>query len=158
MIIIIMIIIIIIIIMIIIIMIIIIIIIISDDDDQFNSYLFHWTTSFQPLPTPVGTAACRQCSCDAPFIESSFITLLASQPAEHNWARLLAAAAPHIVVTGYMYYRFHHVDYVLTTTPLESLSVLGLAPNYVILMSALLTLALTVVAHMVYLANEVHAN
>ena len=84
-------------------MVIIIIIIISDDDDQFNSYLFHWTTSFQPLPTPVGTAACRQCSCDAPFIESSFITLLASQPAEHNRARLLAAAAPHIVVTAWLH-------------------------------------------------------
>ena len=29
-------------------------------DDQFNSYLFRWTTSFQPLPPPIGTAACKQ--------------------------------------------------------------------------------------------------
>ena len=28
-------------------------------DDQFISYLFRWTTSFQPLPPPVGTAACK---------------------------------------------------------------------------------------------------
>ena len=28
-------------------------------DDQFTSYLFRWTTSFQPLPPPVGTAACK---------------------------------------------------------------------------------------------------
>ena len=54
---------------------------------------------------------------------------------------------------------FHPVDYVLTTTILvESLSVLGLAPTYKILMSALVTLPLTVVAHMVYLANEVQTN
>ena len=64
----------------------------------------------------------------------------------------------HTVVTGYMYYRFHPVDYVLTTTLLESLSVLGLAPAYVILMSTLVALSLTVVAHMVYLANEVRLN
>ena len=32
---------------------------------------------------------------DAPFVESSFATLLASQPDEYNRARLLAAAAPH---------------------------------------------------------------
>ena len=64
-------------------------------DDQFNSYLFRWTTSFQPLPPPVGTAACKQRSWNAPFVESSFATLLASQPDEYNRARLLAAAAPH---------------------------------------------------------------
>ena len=64
-------------------------------DDQFNSYLFRWTTSIQPLPPPVGTAACKQRSWDAPFVESSFATLLASQPDEYNRARLLAAAAPH---------------------------------------------------------------
>ena len=28
-------------------------------DDQFNSDLFRWTTSFQPLLSPVGTAACK---------------------------------------------------------------------------------------------------
>ena len=55
-------------------------------EDQFNSYLFHWTTSFQPLPPPVGIAACRQRSWDAPFVESSFATLLASQPDGHNRA------------------------------------------------------------------------
>ena len=38
-------------------------------DDQFNCYLFRWTTSFQLLPSPVGTAVCRQRSCDAPFVE-----------------------------------------------------------------------------------------
>ena len=64
----------------------------------------------------------------------------------------------HTLVTGYMYYRFHPVNCVLTTTLLESLSVLGLAPTYVILMSALVALSLTVVAHMVYIANEVQAN
>ena len=64
-------------------------------DDQFNSYLLRWTTALQPLPPPVGTAACRQRFWDAPFVESSFATLLASQPDEHNQARLLAAAAPH---------------------------------------------------------------
>ena len=64
-------------------------------DDQFNSYLFCWTTSFQPLPPPVGTAACKQLSWDAPFVESSFVTLLASQPDEYNRARLLAATVPH---------------------------------------------------------------
>ena len=64
----------------------------------------------------------------------------------------------HTVVTGYSYYQFHPVDYVLTTTLLESLSVLGLAPTYMILMSALVALSLTVVAHIVYLANEVQAN
>ena len=64
-------------------------------DDQFISYLFRWTTSFQPLPPPVGTAACKQRSWDAPFVESSFATLLASQPDEYSRARLLAAAAPH---------------------------------------------------------------
>ena len=65
--------------------------------DQFNSYLFHWTTLFQPLPPPVGTAASKQRSRDAPFVESSFATLLASQPDKYNRARLLAAAAPHNV-------------------------------------------------------------
>ena len=35
----------------------------------------------------------------------------------------------HTVVTGYMYYRFLLMDYVLTTTLLESLSVLDLAQN-----------------------------
>ena len=64
-------------------------------DDQFNSYLLLWSTLFQPLPPPVGTAACKQRSWDAPFVESSFATLLASQPDEDNQARLLAAAAPH---------------------------------------------------------------
>ena len=64
----------------------------------------------------------------------------------------------HAMVTGYMYYRFHTMDCVLTMTLLESLSVLSLAPTYVILMSALVVLSLTVVAHMVYLANEVQAN
>ena len=64
----------------------------------------------------------------------------------------------HTVMTGYMYYRFHPVDCVLTTTLLESLSVLDLAPTYVILMSALVALSLTVVAYMVYLTNEVQAN
>ena len=70
-------------------------------DDQFNSYLFRWTTSFHPLPPPVGTTACTQRFWDAPFVEFSFATLLASQPDEYNRARLLAAAAPH---SGYMYY------------------------------------------------------
>ena len=37
-------------------------------DDQFSSYLFRWTTSFQPLPPPVGTAVCRQRSWDAPLL------------------------------------------------------------------------------------------
>ena len=60
-------------------------------DDLFNSYLFRWTISFQPLPPPVGTAACRQRSWHAPFIEFSFATLLASQPNE----RYRAVAAPH---------------------------------------------------------------
>ena len=41
-------------------------------DDQLNTYLFRWTTSFQPSPLPT----------------------LASQPDEHNRVRLLAAA-PH---------------------------------------------------------------
>ena len=47
-------------------------------DDQFISHLIRWTTSLQPLPPPFGTAACRQRSWDAPFVESSFATLLAS--------------------------------------------------------------------------------
>ena len=64
-------------------------------DYQCNSYLFRWTTSFQPLPPSVGTAACKQRSWDAPFVESSFATLLASQPDELNRARLVAAAASH---------------------------------------------------------------
>ena len=64
-------------------------------NDQFNSYLLRWTISFQPLPSPVGTAACRQLSWNAPFVESSFATLLISQLDEHNRARLLAAAALH---------------------------------------------------------------
>ena len=64
-------------------------------DVQFNSYLFRWTTSFQPLPPPVGTAARKQRSWDAPFVKSSFATLLASQPDEYNQARLLATAAPY---------------------------------------------------------------
>ena len=38
-------------------------------DDQFNSYLYRWTTSFQPLPPPVDTATCRQRFWDAPFVE-----------------------------------------------------------------------------------------
>ena len=63
-------------------------------DDLFKSYLFRWTTLFQPLPLPSGNAACRQHSWDAPFIESLPATLLASQPDEHNRTRLLAAAAP----------------------------------------------------------------
>ena len=62
-------------------------------DDQFNSYIFRWTASFQPLQLSVGTAAYKQRSWDAPFVESSFANLLASQPGEHNRARLLAAAA-----------------------------------------------------------------
>ena len=61
-------------------------------DDQFNSYLFRWTTSFHQLPPPTGTAACKQHSWYAPFVESSFATLLSSQPDEYNRARLLAAA------------------------------------------------------------------
>ena len=64
-------------------------------DDQFNSYLFRWTTSFQSLPPPIGTAACKQRSWNAPFVESSFATLLASQPDEYNRAGLIAVAAPH---------------------------------------------------------------
>ena len=64
----------------------------------------------------------------------------------------------HSVVTGYMYFPFYPVDYILMMILLESLSVLGLAPTYVILMSALVALSLTVVAHMIYLANEVQAN
>ena len=64
-------------------------------DDQFNSYLFLWTTSFQPLSPPVGTAARKQRSWNAPFVESSFATLLAFQPDEHKRTRLLIAAAPH---------------------------------------------------------------
>ena len=42
-------------------------------DDQLNTYLFRWTTSFQPSPLPT----------------------LASQPDEHNRVRLLSATAPH---------------------------------------------------------------
>ena len=64
-------------------------------DEQFNSYLFRWKTSFLPLQPPVGTTACRQRSWNAPFVESSFATLLAFQSDEHNRTRLLAAAAPH---------------------------------------------------------------
>ena len=37
----------------------------------------------------------------------------------------------HTVMTGYVYYRFHPMDYVLTTTLLESLSDFSLAPTYV---------------------------
>ena len=44
-----------------------------------RSYLFRWTTSFQPLSPPVGFAACKQRSWVAPFVESSFATLLAYQ-------------------------------------------------------------------------------
>ena len=55
-------------------------------------------------------------------------------------------------------------DFVLWTTSwrlytlLESLSVSGLASTYVILMFALVAFSLTVVAHMVFLVNEVQAN
>ena len=64
-------------------------------DDQFNCYLFRWTASFQPLSPPVCTADCSQRSWNVPFVKSSFTTLLASQPDEHNRARLIAAVAPH---------------------------------------------------------------
>ena len=64
----------------------------------------------------------------------------------------------HAVMTDYMYYRFHPVDCLLTTVLLKSLSVLGLASTYVILTSAPMALSLTVVAHVVYLANEIQAN
>ena len=127
-------------------------------DDLFNSYLFRWTTSFQPLLPPVSTAACKQSFWDTPLVESLFAILLASQPDEHNQVDGYLLLQLHTVVTGYIYYRFHPVDYVLTKTLLESLSVLGLARTYVILISALVSLPLTVVAHMVYLASEVRAN
>ena len=51
----------------------------ASPDDQFKNYLFRWTTSLQPLPLLVGTVACRQRSWNAPLVESSFATLLASQ-------------------------------------------------------------------------------
>ena len=123
-------------------------------DDQFNSYLFRWTTSFQPLPPPIGTAASKQHSWDAPFAESSFAILLASNTTGLDYLLLQLLT----VVTGYTYYQFHSVDCVLTTTLLESLLVFGLASTYVIFMSTLVALSFTVVTHMVNLANEVQAN
>ena len=62
-------------------------------DDKFNCFLLRWRALFKLLPSPAGTATCKQHFRDAPYVESSFVTLLASQPDENNQACLLAAAA-----------------------------------------------------------------
>ena len=64
---------------------------------DFDNIVQFWMTSFQPSPSSSGPAADKQSSWDKPFVESSFASLLASQPDDYNRARLLAASAPHSV-------------------------------------------------------------
>ena len=59
------------------------------------------------LATASSIAACKKRSRDAPFVESSFASLLVSQLDE----LVCLLQQLHSVMTDYMYYRFHYVDY-----------------------------------------------
>jgi hypothetical protein len=64
-------------------------------DIHYTDMLATWTSTFQPLPPPTGILAFKQRSWDQPSVDTSFATLLASQPDDYHRARLLAVAAPH---------------------------------------------------------------
>jgi hypothetical protein len=68
---------------------------ITSFDLHHESLLIKWTTTFQPASPPTGALTHKQQSWDKPSVDSSFLSLLDSQPDDYGRARLLAAADAH---------------------------------------------------------------
>ena len=62
-------------------------------DHHFDLYLDDWCKNNQPIQPPAGSLLTKQKSLDKPVIDKICSTLHASQPDDHNRARLLAASA-----------------------------------------------------------------
>ena len=64
-------------------------------DHHYDIYLNEWCQNNQTIQPPVGLLSTKQKSWDKPLIDKISSNLYASQPDDHNRARLLAASAAH---------------------------------------------------------------
>ena len=81
-------------------------------DNQFNSYLFCWTISFQPLPSSVDTVSY---SLDAPLFYWAFVSYFISFSIRYSTIKFVCSLLQTVVI-GYMNYQFHSVAIILTVT------------------------------------------